>query len=56
MSILQLVAKCTPQEWQVPLELGPLPSQGSDKELWVDPVAFIHVGGLAQVLQEARQE
>jgi hypothetical protein len=43
MSILQLVAKCTPTEWQVPLELSPLPRQGSDKGLWVDPVAFINV-------------
>ena len=36
MSILQLVAKCTPTEWQVPLELSPLPDQGSDRGLWVD--------------------
>jgi hypothetical protein len=43
MSILQLVAKCTPTEWQVPLELSPLPRQSSDKGLWVDPVAFINV-------------
>jgi len=43
MSILQLVVKCTPTEWRVPLELSPLPSQGSDKGLWVDPVAFINI-------------
>jgi hypothetical protein len=43
MSILQLITKCTPTEWQVPLELSPLPDQGSDKGLWVDPVAFINV-------------
>jgi hypothetical protein len=41
MSILQLVAKCTPQEWRVPLELSPVPDKGSEKGLWVDPVAFI---------------
>lgn len=41
MSILQLVTKCTPTEWQVRLELSPLPDQGSDKGLWVDPVALI---------------
>ena len=41
MNILQLVAKYTPQEWQVPLELSPVPDKGSDKGLWVDPVAFI---------------
>jgi hypothetical protein len=43
MSLLQLVAKCTPTAWQVPLELSPLPSQGSDKGLWIDPVRFIKV-------------
>jgi len=43
MSILQLVRKCTPTEWQVPLELSPLPNRGSDKGLWIDPVAFIQV-------------
>ncbi|MDH4137701.1 MAG: transposase [Anaerolineae bacterium] len=41
MSILQLVAKCTPQEWQVPLELSPLPGPNSDKGLWIDPVTLI---------------
>jgi hypothetical protein len=43
MSILQLVRKCTPTEWQVPLELSPLPNRGSDKGLWIDPLAFINV-------------
>jgi hypothetical protein len=43
MSILQLVEKCTPQEWQVPLELSPLPHQGNDKGLWIDPVALLTV-------------
>ncbi len=43
MSILRLAAKCTPTAWQVPLELSPLPIQGSDKGLWIDPVAFIKV-------------
>jgi hypothetical protein len=43
MSIIQLVTKCTPTEWQVPLELCPLPSRGSDQGLWIDPVAFIQV-------------
>jgi len=43
MSILQLVEKCTPQEWHVPLELSPLPLLGSGKGLWVDPVALIQV-------------
>lgn len=43
MSILQLVAKCTPMEWRVPLELSPLPSQGSGRGLWIDPVTFIEV-------------
>ena len=43
MSILQWVAKCTPQEWHVPLELSPLPDKGSDKGLWVNPVAFVHL-------------
>jgi len=43
MSILQLVEKCTPQEWHVPLELSPLPNKGSDKGLWVDPVVLIQV-------------
>ena len=41
MSILQLVIKCTPQTWQVPLELSPLPDRGSEKGLWIDPVAFL---------------
>jgi len=31
----------TPQEWCVPLKLSPLPDKGSEKELWVDPVAFV---------------
>jgi hypothetical protein len=43
MSILRLAAKCTPTEWQVPLELSPLPIQGSDKGLWIDPVAFVNL-------------
>jgi len=43
MSILQVVAKCTPMEWQVPLELEPLSSGSNDKGLWIDPVAFIQV-------------
>ena len=43
MSILQLVEKCTPQEWHAPLELSPPPNKGSDKGLWVDPVALIQV-------------
>jgi len=43
MSILQLAAKCTPTEWQVPLDLRPLPNSGNDKGLWVDPVAFLDV-------------
>jgi hypothetical protein len=43
MSILQLVEKCTPQEWRVPLELSPLPDKGSEKGLWVDPVAFVQL-------------
>ena len=43
MSVLQLVEKCTAQEWQVPLELSPLPSRGIDKGLWIDPVAFLQV-------------
>lgn len=43
MSILQLVEKCTPQEWHVPLELSPLPNKGSDKGLWIDPVVLIQV-------------
>jgi hypothetical protein len=43
MSILQLVTKCTPQEWHVPLELSPLPDKGSDQGLWVDPVVFIQL-------------
>jgi hypothetical protein len=38
-----LVEKCTPQEWHAPLELSPLPNKGSDKGLWVDPVALIQV-------------
>jgi hypothetical protein len=41
MSIIQLVARCTPQEWHIPLELSPLPSRGSAKGLWIDPVALI---------------
>lgn len=41
MSILQLVTKCTPQTWQVPLKLSPVPSRGSDKGLWIDPVVFL---------------
>jgi len=43
MSILQLVAKCTLTEWQVPLDLRPLPNSGNDKGLWIDPVAFLDV-------------
>ncbi|HUV89037.1 MAG TPA: transposase [Anaerolineae bacterium] len=41
MSKIQLVAKCTPQEWHAPLELSPLPNPGSAKGLWIDPVALI---------------
>jgi len=41
MSILQLVEKCTPQAWRVPLELSPLPDRGSHKGLWIDPVALL---------------
>jgi hypothetical protein len=43
MSILQLVAKCTPTEWQAPLKLEPLSGGRGDKGLWIDPVAFIQV-------------
>lgn len=43
MSILQVVGKCAPQEWQVPLDLSPLPNRGSDKGLWIDPVALLTV-------------
>jgi hypothetical protein len=43
MSILQLMVKCTPMEWQAPLELEPLSSGSDDKGLWIDPVAFIQV-------------
>ncbi len=41
MNILQVVGKCAPQEWRVPLDLSPLPNRGSDKGLWVDPVALL---------------
>lgn len=41
MSIIQLVGKCTPAEWHVPLELSPLPGRGRDAGLWVDPVTLI---------------
>jgi len=41
MSILQLVARCIPIEWQVPLELSPASMRSSDKGLWIDPVTFI---------------
>lgn len=41
MSIIQLVGKCTPAEWRMPLELSPLPGRGSDKGLWIDPVTLI---------------
>jgi hypothetical protein len=37
------VGKCTPQEWQVPLDPSPLPNRGSDKGLWIDPVALLTV-------------
>jgi hypothetical protein len=43
MIILQLVKRCIPKEWQVPLELRPLPSQGSDKGLWIDPVDLVNL-------------
>jgi hypothetical protein len=43
MNILQMVIRCVPQEWQVPLELQPIPNSSQDKELWIDPVAFIEV-------------
>jgi len=43
MSILQLAAKCTPTAWQAPLELSPLPNEGTEKGLWIDPVALICV-------------
>jgi Transposase DDE domain len=41
MSIIQLVAECTPQEWHIPLELSPLPKRGSAKGLWIDPVTLL---------------
>jgi hypothetical protein len=37
------VGECTPQEWQVPLDLSPLPNRGSDKGLWIDPVMLLTV-------------
>jgi hypothetical protein len=43
MSILQLVAKCTPTEWQAPLELSPLTGPRDDTGLWIDPVALIQL-------------
>lgn len=43
MSIFQLVAKCTPAEWQIPLELSPWPDRGSDEGLWIDPVTLIRL-------------
>ena len=43
MSILQLVAKCTPMEWQAPLEMEALASGSDEKGLWIDPVAFIQI-------------
>jgi hypothetical protein len=30
-------------EWQVPLELSPLPKRGSDQGLWIDPVTLVHL-------------
>jgi hypothetical protein len=30
-------------EWHVPLELSPVPDKGSEKGLWVNPVAFVHL-------------
>jgi len=41
MSILQLVTRCIPSEWQVPLELSPAPIRGSQQGLWIDPVTFL---------------
>ncbi len=41
MSILQLATRCIPMEWQVPLELSPVPMRGSDQGLWIDPVTLI---------------
>jgi hypothetical protein len=41
MSILQLVTRCIPSEWQVPLDLSPAPIRGSEAGLWIDPVTFI---------------
>jgi hypothetical protein len=41
MSILQLVTRCIPSEWQVPLDLSPAPIRGSAEGLWIDPATFI---------------
>jgi hypothetical protein len=56
MSILQLVKKCIPKEWQVPLDLSPLPGRGSDKGLWIDPVAFINTLNGWQLAEWAIQQ
>lgn len=43
MSILAIVEKCMLSQWQVPLDLQPLPSRSSAKGLWVNPVAFLKI-------------
>jgi hypothetical protein len=55
MSILQQATRCTLQKWQLPLELNPVAVRGSDKGLWIDPVAFIHLVNGWQLAQWAIQ-
>src|SRR4030042_3357270 len=56
MSILQQwTARCIPTEWQVPLDLSPAPMHGSNKRLWIDPVAFINLLNGWQLAQWAIQ-
>ena len=55
MSILQIAAKCIPREWQAPLDLTPMPSQGSEKGLWIDPVTLIRVLNGWELAQWAMQ-
>ena len=41
MSLSALVERCIPANWQLPLDLTPLPSTGGRGGLWVDPVALL---------------
>lgn len=56
MSLLGIVQRSIPNNWQMPLDLAPLSDTGGGGGLWVDPVALLEIiNGLALARWALRQ-